>query len=68
MVYDKDSAKNFIIKVNYEPTQEIIEFNDNNIDVAIKNRINEWIEDMISVISFDPSTIVTNKFLKLIQN
>ena len=67
MIYDKQSAKNFMIPINYTPTQDIIEFNDNNIDVAIKNRINDWIEDMISVISFDPSTIITNKFLKLMQ-
>lgn len=67
MVLDKKQAQQFKININYQPTQEIIEFNDDNTHEAIKWRINEWIEDIISVVSFDPSSIVTNKFLRLIE-
>jgi len=67
MILDKEQAWELNININYTPTQEIIEFRDDNIHEAIKWRINEWIEDIISVISFDPSNIVTNKFLHLIE-
>lgn len=67
MILDKKQAWEFRVNINYTPTQEIIEFKDDNIHEAIRGRINEWIEDIISVISFDPSTIVTNKFLYLTE-
>ncbi len=68
LVYDADSAKDYKSWLAYLKTDEIIEFNDKNINSAIKWRINEWIEDIISIISFDPSSIITKKFLSLLQN
>lgn len=68
MILDKTKAQLFDNSINYKKTLEIIEFDDNNINEAIKNRINEWIEDIMNVISFDPSTIVTKKFLDLIND
>ncbi|EKE28143.1 MAG: hypothetical protein ACD_3C00088G0004 [uncultured bacterium (gcode 4)] len=65
---DKELAKAFKLTLWYTPTQQVVEFNDNNINSAIKSRINEWIEDIISIISFDPSTIITKKFLSLLQS
>lgn len=67
IVINKEKIKEFKTNIWYTPTKEIIEFNDNTIDTNIKERINEWIEDIISVVSFDPSNIVTNKFLNLIK-
>lgn len=68
LVFDKQLAKNFEDNIDYVPTQEVIEFRDDNLNIAIKERINEWIEDIISVISFDPSSIITTKFLHQITN
>ena len=52
----------------YKPSSEIVEFDDGTIDSRIKDRINSWIDDMISVVSFDPSSIVTRRFLSLVKN
>ncbi len=49
--------------VKYKKTEELIKFNEDSLDPAIKKRINEWVDDIFSIISFDPSVIVTQKFL-----
>lgn len=68
LVLDKKSAQEFKVIINYNKTKETIEFRDDNLHEAIKWRINEWIEDIINIISFDPSNIVTAKFLHLVNN
>lgn len=68
LTLDKEKAKAFKITINYIRTTEVIEFDDSSLHEAIKWRINEWIEDIISVISFDPSSIITNNFLNHIHN
>jgi len=68
LVFDKKSAQEFKVIINYNKTKDVIEFRDDNLHEAIKWRINEWIEDIINVISFDPSNIVTAKFLQLVNN
>lgn len=67
MILDKTKAKAFNNSIGYTKTIDIIEFDDNNINEAIKNRINIWIEDIMSVISFDPSSIMTEKCKNLIK-
>ena len=67
MIIDNNIANNYKVELSYERSTEVIEFDDNNINSIIKDRINSWIEDIIYVISFDPSTIVTTKFFDLIK-
>jgi hypothetical protein len=47
-----------------EPT----EFQDDHLPVAIRERINLWVEDMGVVITSDPSTILTHRVLELLEN
>lgn len=68
LIIDKKKASEYQITINYKLTESVIEFNDSNLDEAIKWRINEWIWDIISIISFDPSSIITNKFLSQVHN
>lgn len=68
LAINKLEWKDFRDIINYNKTNEIIEFNDSNIHPEIKKRINMWIEDIFSVITFDPSYIVSKKFLNLIEN
>ncbi|HBY75034.1 TPA: hypothetical protein DEG21_04125 [Patescibacteria group bacterium] len=50
---------------DYQKTSELIEFSEENLDKILRNRINEWIEDIYKVVSNDPSTIISNRFLSL---
>lgn len=50
---------------DYQKTSELIEFNEENLDKILRNRINEWIEDIYRVVSNDPSTIISHRFLSL---
>ena len=47
---------------------EIIEFDDNNLNVQIKNRINEWIEDMTDSVSIEYSSIQTENLIELLKS
>lgn len=67
LVFDKKSAQEFKIVISYNKTKDIIEFRDDNLHEAIKWRVNEWIEDIINIISFDPSNIITASFLQLVN-
>lgn len=50
---------------DYQKTSELIEFNEENLDKILRNRINEWIEDIYKVVSNDPSTVISHRFLSL---
>lgn len=43
-----------------------MEFDDETIDPAIRKRINEWVEDIFTVVSFDPSVVMTERFLHIL--
>lgn len=49
-------------------SNENIDFDDSNIDPILRDRINHWIEDIVSIMSFDPSGIVDKRTLELIKN
>lgn len=36
-------------------------FDDTHIDEAIKTRMNQWVEDMIDVVTHDYSSLLTQK-------
>ena len=54
------------IKFNYD-SKETIEFDDSNLDVQIKNRINSWIEDIIDSVSIEYSSILTKRLINFLQ-
>lgn len=66
-ISDKIRELNWKTKVlfNYEMTQELLEFNDNNLDEAIKHRINDWMDDILDIIMHDYSSIQIKKLLEL---
>lgn len=55
-----------LINFNYS-RKEIIDFDSNNIDLEIKNRINYWIEDIIDSVIIDYSSIQTLKIIDLLE-
>lgn len=61
------SSKN-LIEFDYVKTFEKVNFDDNNLDESIKNRINFWLEDIIDIISIEYSSLqisqVKTLFLK----
>jgi hypothetical protein len=44
-----------------------IVFDDETIEPAIRKRINEWIEDIFTIISHDPSVIMTERFISVLD-
>lgn len=52
----------------FAPFAEPVEFNEETIDPSIRKRVNEWIEDIFAIISHDPSTIMTERFLEILTN
>lgn len=52
---------------SFSPYSTLVEFNDETIDPAIRKRVNEWIEDIFSVISYDPSFVMTERFLSILS-
>lgn len=58
----KYSHRTFILPAFSAP----VEFDDETIDPAIRKRINEWIEDIFTIVSFDPSVVMTDRFLHVL--
>lgn len=48
------------ITFDYHNQQQLM-FDDNHIDEAIKTRMNQWVEDMIDVVTHDYSSVLTQK-------
>ncbi|MDD2908106.1 MAG: hypothetical protein PHH98_05735 [Candidatus Gracilibacteria bacterium] len=55
------------IVFNYKKGEKVI-FDDSNIDIEIKNRINYWIEDIIDSVTIDYSNIQTKKIIELLES
>lgn len=51
----RELSKKDLIEFNYVKTFESIDFDDNNLDEQIKNRINYWIEDISDILSIEYS-------------
>ncbi len=43
-----------------------VEFDDETIDPVIRKRINEWVEDIFTVVSHDPSVVMTERFISIL--
>lgn len=66
-----DEIRKLSLKENFSfsyKSNEIIEFDDNNLHENIKNRINYWLEDIIDILTIEYSTIQTAKTIKLLKN
>lgn len=61
-------TKKELISFEYTPSFEAVNFDENNLDPVIRKRINEWIDDIFSVISFDPSIILSRKFSLMLSS
>lgn len=55
------------IQFNYIVKEEEIEFDDENIDIEIRERINNWFEDINSSVSIEYSNLLTKKLLESIK-
>ena len=64
----RELSKKDLVKFNYIKTFDIIDFDDNNLDENIKNRINFWLEDIIDILSIEYSSLQMEKIKKLIKN
>lgn len=49
-------------------SKETINFSDSDLPPELKQRINEWIEDIIDIIRHDPSTVLIEKTLAAIDS
>ncbi|MDP2103751.1 MAG: hypothetical protein Q8K26_02420 [Candidatus Gracilibacteria bacterium] len=49
----------------YTPLMTPLEFDENTLDPIIRGRINAWVEDIFAAIGYDPSVILTEKFLRI---
>lgn len=54
------------LEFHYEPTVEATTFDDHDLDPIVRKRVNEWIEDMESVLALEVSWIITKRTLGLI--
>lgn len=48
--------------------EEEVEFDDQSLPLEIRQRINTWVEDMGIILSKDPSTVLTQRILDLIDS
>lgn len=62
-IWNKENITFDYVKKNLEE-----DFNDNKIDPKIKNRINNWVEDMIDSIKIEYSIIQTKKLKNLLKD
>lgn len=53
------------IQFTMEPYPQEIHFDANHLPLAIRNRVNAWIEDIEKVLSYEVSTLVTQRTLSL---
>jgi len=54
-------------KISFSYKQkEKIDFDDNDLDTNIKNRINFWVEDITDIVTIEYSSILTKRILEII--
>jgi len=56
-----------LISFNYH-SDDSVAFDDSNIDLNIKNRINDWVDDIILILTTEYSSINTEKVINLLSN
>ena len=63
----RENINKELINFSYKSI-ELKDFDDNNIDLEVKNRINYWIEDIIDSVTIEYSSIQTLKIIELLEN
>jgi hypothetical protein len=63
----REFSKKELLKFDFVALEERIDFNDNEVDEKIRDRINFWIEDMVDIISIEYSSLLTEKLLNLLK-
>ena len=67
-ISDRIRETNNLEKINFNHKEsELIEFNDSNININVKNRINFWVEDIILSSTSDYSHLLTSRLIDLIE-
>ncbi len=61
LIIEENINNKLILK--YKKTKEFIKFDADSLDKNLQTRINKWIEDILKIISFDPSLIISNRFI-----
>ncbi len=61
----RDSISRERIEFNFHE-EETLNFSGNNLPQEVKDRINAWVEDIASVISFNASSMYTRRVKKSI--
>ena len=56
-----------LINFNYH-SEETISFSWNNLPQVVRDRINNWVEDILLVITLNPSKVYTNRVIATIKN
>ncbi len=64
----REVSKKEAIHFNYQSKEINQQFDDKNIDLEIKNRINLWVEDIIDSVTIEYSNIQTKKLKQLLIN
>lgn len=49
-------------------SENTLKFSDNDIPDEIKNRVNSWVDDIIDIVTLNPSTIYTNKIINSVKH
>ncbi len=65
--YIREFSKKEILDFHFAAT-ETINFSDADLPEEIKQRINDWIEDIIDILRHDPSTILVQKTIDAIHH
>jgi len=53
------------IKFHYEISSEKIDFDDHGLPIPVRNRVNDWVEDMESVCALEVSALLTQRTLSM---
>ena len=62
----RETSNKELIQFNYNIKETVGEFDDSNIDKAIQNRINYWVEDITDSVTLEYSNIQTAKLKELL--
>jgi hypothetical protein len=62
----RSAAGKDAIEFHYIPSGEPHNFDDHDLDPLVRDRVNNWIEDMEAVVTLEVSSIITKRTLGLI--
>lgn len=66
--YTKDSDDKTYRNFQFPAYSTPVEFDDETLEPLVRKRINEWIEDIFTIIGHDPSVVMTDRFLDILSS